>query len=265
MQWGSRIVIKARDLLLIFCFLFPSVLEAKKILSLSPAISVILKELNAQEEVVGVTVQDYVLKRQRVGSFIKLSLEAIIALAPDLIIFQGFQEAQLAPIIQLNRFQMLKVEFTDVASIFDAGLKISKVLGHSSKQVQEFREAWKKFRKQFKSPQALRFIALVEYIGDFEQIFAMGQNSYLSEMLEDLGFQNYLVSNKDYLKISREVFYQKQKPDMILNFSLVPYPKGCYRDIPVINLNERLLTLPSLELSDKAKLILEKIALGIHK
>lgn len=251
--------------ILIFCLLFPLGAEAKRIVSLSPAISAVLQELDADKDVVAVTTQDFVLKRQRVGSFIRFSLEAVIALAPDLIIYQNFQETQIAPLMRLNRFQMLKVDFTDIGSIDETGRKITEFLALPPAKVKKYWQSWLDFQRQYRRPQALKFLALVEYSGDFEQIFAMGQASYLSEMLVALGYKNCLISNKDYLKISQEIFYRKQKPDIILNFSLAPYPKKTYQGIRVINLNERSLTLPSLNLSAKAGIILKKINEALKK
>lgn len=182
---------------------------------------------------------------------IQFSLERILLLKPDLIFYQDFQKNWIKPLRNKTSLQLIEINLTDTASIYREAYKIINLFKLPANLVEQVEQKYSFQQKSLLPYTKFTYIAIVDRDEDFKRIFAVGQNSYLNELLLFVGGRNLLDSPKDYLPLSEEFFMRDSKPDLIIDFSLQKNLRSHYRNIPIMRVSDPKMTIPDLKFENK--------------
>lgn len=173
----------------------------KKIVSLVPSQTELLYDLGLHKEVVGVTKfcihpAAKVKDAQKIGGTKKLNIDAIIALAPDLIIANK-EENTIADITQLQ--QCFPVWVSDVNSFEDAVQTITEI-GALVDRVPEAAYVNHLISAGFRDLQQLavekKIAVKVAYLIWQDPYMAAGNKTFINDILTKVGFINVVKQNR---------------------------------------------------------------------
>ncbi len=197
--------------------------EYQRIICLAPSITEIVFALGGQQQIVGVTefckfpeaAQDI----QKVGAYINPNFEKIIALNPDLIIYQGHFE-KMTQFCQDQKIEFLNFELDNIDNVFTAILKIGKKIG----RLQESAEMCQKIKTELSKIESSHqgqipkkvFISMFREKGSMASLATIGPNTFINELVEIAGGKNIFDDVKElYPKISKESLL-KRTPEIII-------------------------------------------------
>jgi iron complex transport system substrate-binding protein len=224
-----------------------------RIVSLNPSLTAILLELGAGSLLVGV--DDYsadiaveVADLPRVGGLYSPSLEAVVALQPDVVVLvpsaeqRDFRERIAALGIRVAVFENIR---------FDQVLENIERLGAMSGKRSEARrriEEISRTRAAARRIGAGRPSPSVLVVLQHDPVFVVGQGSFLAEMLDQLGGRNLGAEFEDpYPRVALE-WVVARGPEVLIDLS--PDPDGAvaywarWPSIPAVA-NGRVLELPA--------------------
>lgn len=205
----------------------------QRVVSLNPSLTAIAIALGAREQLVGV--DDFSARQEpavahlpRVGGLYDPSLEAVIALRPDLVVLvpsaeqRSFQE-QLAA-LGIARFVANPVSYADVlATIAQLGAQLGRER-EAAARVAQLRMAIA--RAQGSSAGRPRVRALLVLQRD--PLFVAGAGSFVDDMLRAAGAENLAAGLPGaWPRGSREWLLAAQ-PELILDSSDEPEPAGAF-------------------------------------
>jgi ABC-type Fe3+-hydroxamate transport system substrate-binding protein len=187
-----------------------------RIISLVPSQTELLFDFGLDDEVVGITKfcvhpESWFKSKQRVGGTKQLNLDLIRSLNPDLII--GNKEEN-----DREQIETLQKEFpvwmSDVITIDDA-LEMIKQVGVLVGREAAALQMASNISQQFKSVPKLGQQRTAYFIWK-DPWMAVGNNTYISSILEQLGLQNVFIKAKErYPQIDLNQL-QALKPELIL-------------------------------------------------
>ncbi len=193
-----------------------------RIVSLSPAMTEILYDLGLGDSIVGVTIYcDYpeaAKSKPKVGGFANPSLEAIVAVRPDLVILTS--DGNPADIyLRLERFGIQTYVFraTRLAQLPGAIRQLGQALGIEKKADARAREIEAALERYAKNARALRGDARprVLFIIHPEPLLVAGPGTVIDDALTLLGLDNIATGAKSpYPKYSVEEIVRRS-PDVI--------------------------------------------------
>jgi iron complex transport system substrate-binding protein len=248
---------------------------ARRVVSLNPSLTAIALALGARAQLVGV--DDYSARAPgvagvpTVGGLYDPSLEAVIALAPDLVVLvvsaeqRGFRERLEA--LGVRCLALDPVSFDDVlAAIETLGVQ----LGHeraAAERVAAIRRTWASVQAAARPLPVLRGVLVLQR----EPLFVAGAGTFVDDMLRALRVDNLAAQQPGpWPRIARE-WLLAAGPELILDASPETEPaagywarwpslpavqRGAVADIP-----EGVSTLPGPDL-DEALLVLAAAARG---
>ena len=250
--------------------------EAKRIVSLNPSLTSILMALGAGDRLVGV--DDYSAREivavealPRVGGLFNPSLEAVLALQPDLVVLvpsaeqRGFRLRLTELGIQVESFQ--NVRFEEVLENIDrlgALTGQEKAAKERIAEIERVSEAGRALTAQRK-PQSVLVVL------QRDPLYVVGRGSFLEEMLSRLGLQNAASSfDEAYPRVGRE-WVVESAPEILIDLSPEPgNPADFWARWPslpavergrVISLDASLISMPGPYL-DRATLALVAAVYG---
>ncbi|MCB9195342.1 MAG: ABC transporter substrate-binding protein [Flavobacteriales bacterium] len=193
----------------------------KRIVSLVPSITELLYDLHLEEEVVGLTKfcvhpKPWCNTKIKIGGTKKINLDRIAELQPDLII--GNKEENTKEDITDLQSQY-PVLMTDVNSFTDA-LNMISLIGNAcnrNNEALQLREQLEKIQKGIPSRNPRNAIYLIWK----EPYFAVGQNTFINNMMDLAGFEN-LIKEERYPEITLDQI-NNYRPEFLL-LSTEPYP-----------------------------------------
>lgn len=189
--------------------------EIKRVVSLSPAITREIIDLDSEDLLVGVTSYHPPLKKkiEIVGSLIQPSIEAIISLKPDIILFSKEDN----PIQSIERFDATGIathifgrngNFEEICTNY---LSLAEILGKKRLATTKIEH----YRKSLKRVEGREYTIAV-FISHNPLITASG-NSYVGQVIEDAGGINCFDGlDVPYPIISTE-FITVKNPDIIIS------------------------------------------------
>ncbi len=194
----------------------------KRIVSLVPSQTELLFDLGLEDEVVGITKfcihpEAWFRKKKRVGGTKKLSLEAIAALEPDLIIGNKEENERTQIEVLMDRYP---VWMSDVQNLEDAADMIRRI-GEMTGKGPEGEALALKIRDSFddlnpeKNWKTAYFIWRKPYM-------AAASDTFIDDMLKRAGFINAFAHLQRYPELDVESIREAQ-PEIIL-LSSEPYP-----------------------------------------
>jgi iron complex transport system substrate-binding protein len=218
---------KSKVLLFSLLFLLLHITNAfsdpKRVISLSPSITETLFAIGAGDQVAAVTdfctyPNEAVLK-PKIGGILNSSAESIIALKPDLLIFQPGKSnvKQLAKNLNIKylepSFQNLKLIYQSIQDIGNA-VGREKEAKSLTNDIKSKLESYQTRLKNVKPKSTL--LILGDSQDPLRDLYAVGKNTFLDELLTLSGGENVLDKTlSEYPKISRE-FIISRSPEVVI-------------------------------------------------
>jgi iron complex transport system substrate-binding protein len=171
--------------------------EPRRIISTAPSITEMLYALGLGDRVVGVTTYckypAEAATKPKIGTYIQPNLEAILALRPDLVVIQT-NPIQLRAKLERLGLRVLEVGHDNVQGVYDSIAQIGGAAGvpQRAKALDEsLRAQLASIRDRVaKLPQRRVMIVVGRAPGRLEDIIAVGQASYLNDIVQIAGGTN---------------------------------------------------------------------------
>ena len=248
---------------------------ARRVVSLNPSLTAMVIALGGREALVGV--DDYSARSAAarglpsVGGLYSPSLEAVVALAPDLVVFvpsaeqRGFRERLEA--LSIPRLVLDPVSFEDVLAAIEAlGAAIGRER-EAAARVAAIRRTRTRVEAAARALPPLRGVLVLQR----EPLFVAGAGTFVDDMLRSLGVENLAAEQPGrWPRLARE-WLLVAGPELILDASPDPEPAlshwGRWPSLPavargaVVDLPDGVATLPGPDL-DEALLTLAAAARG---
>jgi ABC-type Fe3+-hydroxamate transport system substrate-binding protein len=248
---------------------------ARRVVSLNPSLTAMVIALGGREALVGV--DDYSARSAEaaglpsVGGLYNPSLEAVVALAPDLVVFvpsaeqRGFRERLEA--LAIPRLVLDPVSFEDVLGVIE---QIGAAIGREQEaaaRVAAIRATRARVEAAARPLPPLRGVLVLQR----EPLFVAGAGTFVDDMLRSLRITNLAADQPGrWPRLARE-WLLVAAPELILDASPDPEPARSHWErwpsLPavakgaVVDLPEGIATLPGPDL-DEALLTLAAAARG---
>lgn len=216
----------------------PAKVPAQRIVTLAPSLSEMVIAVGAGERLVGVSRFDTLPQLKalpRVGGFVDPSVEAVIALKPDLVLVQP-GPGNKAPVLKMAELgvPVLALPLHDMAQVLAAIREVGKAVGEAEageKAAQALEAVRAEVRARARSVTAKK--VLVVY--GFQPLVVAGPGSFADELLRDAGAKNAAAAAKTPYPVYSVESVVRAKPDVIID-AVMGHEGG----------GDRLRTLPSL-------------------
>ncbi|HEX9666773.1 MAG TPA: ABC transporter substrate-binding protein [Thermodesulfobacteriota bacterium] len=185
----------------------------QRIVSLSPNVTEIIYGLGAWDKIVGVTMySDFPPEADavpKVGGWVNPNLEAIVRLKPDLVIFMTDQDSIFGDNIRKLGLNTLAVDSNkSIKDIQNSILQLGKVL----QKEQEAENLSNKINSNFEEissktsevPKKRVLFVVGRNPGTLEDIYVIGRDNYINELINLAGGENVVKSNRFALKIAKD-------------------------------------------------------------
>ncbi len=201
----------------------PEVKIPHRIISLAPGFTEILINLELKNKIVGVTTSSNYLKEvkgiEKIGFYMKPSLEKIVALSPDLVLATNYV-GQRQTVKALKKLG-ITVEVFEVKGLKELLLEIRKIGEICGKQekanflVQRMQREIERIRTKVSSFPRPRVYVETGY----NPLFTCGKGSFIDELIEIGGGENIARKiNKPYPRVSAEFIISKNPEVIILPY-----------------------------------------------
>ena len=198
-----------------------------RIVVLDPAAVEMIYMLGAEDKIVGVAnlerskvwPEEKIAKLESVGSFMKPSLEKIIALKPDLVIMSALPGEELNNGLKSNNIEAKRVQANSIEEIFTNFLEVAKMLGKEN-------EANKIIAEKKVKLEEIKKIATGNKKGLFvmsaSPLMVFGNDNLPNDIMKLLNIKNIAENQKGRNPIVTPEFIIKENPDIII--TLLPNP-----------------------------------------
>lgn len=198
-----------------------------RIVVLDPATVEMIYMLGAEDKIVGVAnlerskvwPEEKVAKLESVGTFMKPSLEKIIALKPDLVIMSALTGEELNNGLKSNNIETKRVQANSIEEIFTNFLEVAKMLGKEN-------EANKIIAEKRAKLEEIKKMATINKKGLFvmsaSPLMVFGNDNLPNDIMKLLNIKNIAENQKGRNPIVTPEFIMKENPDIII--TLLPNP-----------------------------------------
>ena len=198
-----------------------------RIVVLDPATVEMIYMLGAEDKIVGVAnlerskvwPEEKVAKLESVGTFMKPSLEKIIALKPDLVIMSAFTGEELNNGLKSNNIEAKRVQANSIEEIFTNFLEVAKMLGkenEANKIIAEKKAKLEEIKKIATGNKKGLFVMSVS------PLMVFGNDNLPNDIMKLLNIKNIAENQKGRNPIVTPEFIMKENPDIII--TLLPNP-----------------------------------------
>ena len=210
-----------------------SYLDAKpseRIVSLSPNLTQIVYALGAWDRVVGVTIYSEYSEfpseakaLPKVGGWVNPSYEAIIALRPDLVLLEQDQYSIFGEKLRnLGLRTFIARSTNSIKDILQSISNLGKILGkekEAKKLNTNIKASLNEISKKTNNKKKKRALIIVgRNPGTLDDLYVIGSNNYIDELLTIAGGKNVVESERPAIKISKEVIFSFN-PEVIFEIS----------------------------------------------
>jgi iron complex transport system substrate-binding protein len=249
--------------------------EPTRVLALAPSLAEMIFSLQAEDKLVGATsysnFPESAKKLPRVGSYVQLDLEKIIAMKPDLCIaIKDGNPLRTVDAIKALGIPVFAIDPRSIDQITDAILLMGDILGASKRAnelVSDMKHRLALVKKRVDSTKARPRVFF--QIADIP-IISAGKNSYIDKLITLAGGSNLAGNMTEYPRFSWENILQLQpeiviissmtggKPPELLKASWQKWP-----EIPAIKnnqlyvVNADLFNRPTVRLIDGLEILVE--------
>lgn len=196
----------------------------ERIVSLSPSITEIIYGIGAMKKIVGVTLYtDFPPEAKNlpnVGGWVNPNLEAIIELQPDLVLLMTDQYEIFGDKIKKLGLNTFSVDSnTSIEDIQKSIIQIGMALG-KEKEAQELSAKIETNINEARTktsnlPTKRVLFVIGRNPGTLEDVYVIGNNNYINELLTVAGGENVITRNRLALKITKESVLTYD-PDVII-------------------------------------------------
>lgn len=222
----------------------------KRVLALAPSLTEMIFSLQAEDKLIGATsysnFPEAAKKLPRVGSYVQLDLEKIIALKPDLCIaIKDGNPLRTVDAIKALGIPVFAIDPRSIEQIMDAFLLIGDILGVSERAKElvadmEHRLALVKRRVDSSTTRPRVFFQIADI-----PIISAGKDSYIDKLITLAGGSNLAGNMTEYPRFSWENIMQLQ-PEIIVISSmaggksqeLLKAPWQKWPEIPAVRNNQ---------------------------
>lgn len=199
----------------------------KRIVSLSPNLTQVIYALGSLDNVVGVTIYDEfppeVTELPKVGGWINPNYEAILALKPDLVVLMKDQDISFGDKLRNLGLNTFTAKSNDsISDIIQAIADLGEMLGSNEKAEQltsyietnldQMEQRTKNLNKK------TVLIVVGRNPGTLEDIYVIGTNNYIDELINLAGGKNVVKNERNALKITKEAIFTFN-PDVIIEIN----------------------------------------------
>lgn len=201
--------------------------KPERIVSLSPNLTEIISALGDLDKIVGVTLYTDSPPRAKelpkVGGWINPNYEAILALRPDLVILMKDQDTIFGAQIRKLGLKTLVTDSNDSASDIMKTIEyIGEILGKKTEAqriVSDMQTTLDKIRRETAgAPRKKVLLVVGRNPGTLEDIYAIGRNNYINELIEIAGGSNAVENGRLSIKITKEAILTLD-PDVIIEIN----------------------------------------------
>ena len=198
-----------------------------RIVVLDPATVEMIYMLGAEDKIVGVAnlerskvwPEEKVAKLESVGTFMKPSLEKIIALKPDLVITSALTDDNLNNGLKSNNIESKRIQANSIEEIFTNFLEVAKILGkenEANKIIAEKKAKLEEIKKMVASNKKGLFVMSAS------PLMVFGSDNLPNDIMKLLNIKNIAENQKGRNPIVTPEFIIKENPDIII--TLLPNP-----------------------------------------
>ncbi|MDA2918030.1 ABC transporter substrate-binding protein [Desulfobacterota bacterium AH_259_B03_O07] len=196
----------------------------ERIISLSPNITEIIYGIGAWEKVVGVTLySDFPPEAEgvpKVGGWVNPNFEEIVKLNPDLVLLMKDQDGMFGDKIRKLGYKTLTIDSnTSINDIQNSILEIGRMLGkqdEAHRLSEEIKNSLNEIRLETENtPDKKVLLVIARNPGRLEDIYVIGKNNYINELISLAGGTNVVESDRFALKITIEAILS-YSPDVII-------------------------------------------------
>lgn len=195
--------------------------EYKRIASGSPAVSEILYELGLKDNIIAMDKNSDVKGLENIPkvSFYNISMEEMLELKADLVIFSTFNKAEKNSFVTLMEKNGTDVIYLpDITSIQDIYTSI-RVIGEQTERVPEGEKVIAKIKEDIKnitdkSEKIEKRKKVYFEISPYPNMYTFGKGVFMNEMLEKAGVENIFKDQKGWFIPNLEAIAVKN-PDLI--------------------------------------------------
>jgi len=199
----------------------------KRIISLSPNITQIIYALGAWENVAGVTIySDFppeVKETPKVGGWVNPNMEAIVALKPDLVLLMKDQDTIFGQKLDNLGLDKYVIDSNDsVNDILESISSLGEVLHKQSQAknlVNKLRRELDRITVTTQEAQKKSVLIVVgRNPGTLEDIYVIGRNNYINELINIAGGENIIENKRLSIKLTKEAILTLN-PDVIIEIN----------------------------------------------
>ena len=198
-----------------------------RIVVLDPATVEMIYMLGAEDKIVGVAnlerskvwPEEKVAKLESVGTFMKPSLEKIIALKPDLVIMSALTGEELNNELKSNNIEAKRIQANSIEEIFTNFMEVAKMLGKENEANKIIAEKRAKL-EEIKKMAAINKKGL--FVMSASPLMVFGNDNLPNDIMKLLNIKNIAENQKGRNPIVTPEFIIKENPDMII--TLLPNP-----------------------------------------
>jgi iron complex transport system substrate-binding protein len=201
--------------------------KPQRIVSLSPNLTQVIYALGYMDQVVGVTIFDeyppQVIDLPKVGGWINPNYEAILALKPDLVVLMKDQDISFGDKLRTLGLKTFIAKSNDsIKDIIQAISDLGEILGESEEAkkltlgIQSDLNEIEQKTKNTKKKSVM--IVVGRNPGTLEDIYVIGRNNYMDELITLAGGENVVENERNALKITKEAIFTFN-PDVIIEIN----------------------------------------------
>ena len=201
--------------------------QYNRIVVLDPATVEMIYMLGAEDKIVGVAnlerskvwPEEKVAKLESVGTFIKPSLEKIIALKPDLVITSALTDDNLNNGLKSNNIESKRIQANSIEEIFTNFMEVAKMLGkenEANKIIAEKKAKLEEIKKMSTGNKKGLFVMSAL------PLMVFGNDNLPNDIMKLLNIKNIAENQKGRNPIVTPEFIIKENPDIII--TLLPNP-----------------------------------------
>ena len=198
-----------------------------RIVVLDPATVEMIYMLGAEDKIVGVAnlerskvwPEEKVAKLESVGTFMKPSLEKIIALKPDLVIMSALTDDNLNNGLKSNNIEAKRIQANSIEEIFTNFMEVAKMLGKENEANKIIAEKRVKL-EEIKKMAAINKKGL--FVMSASPLMVFGNDNLPNDIMKLLNIKNIAENQKGRNPIVTPEFIMKENPDIII--TLLPNP-----------------------------------------
>ncbi len=201
--------------------------KPQRIVSLSPNLTQVIYALGYMDQVVGVTIFDeyppQVIDLPKVGGWINPNYEAILALKPDLVVLMKDQDISFGDKLRTLGLKTFIAKSNDsIKDIIQAISDLGEILGESEeakKLTLSIQSDLNEIEQKTKNTKKKSVMIVVgRNPGTLEDIYVIGRNNYMDELITLAGGENVVENERNALKITKEAIFS-YNPDVIIEIN----------------------------------------------